>query len=244
MSARLPRLAPVLAALALLVVAPQAAQAKSCPAEKGTLAHDRLGRVWHAGHSLYACTTVYGRAPRARRLGPWASGTKVAWDGSSAAWSVPLNRDGVRSDRGWVASAEDGKRWLLGTRLIPTTGSTAAAEARVQRLFVFGEAAGWVTQDGSVVLAVHSPEDAPAPFGTLPTAPTADHKLALVGRWPATDAATLASTAQLGAFDGDGDGDECGGSESYRLTIVPDAAAPATRIGVSWFGGWERPFCG
>jgi hypothetical protein len=242
MPARLPRLALVLAALAVLVATPQAAQARSCPAEKGTLAHDRLGRVWHAGHSLYACTTVYGRAPRSRRLGPWARGTKVAWDGSSAAWSVPLTRNGVRSDRAWVASAEDGKRWLLGTRLIPATASTSAAEARVQRLFVFGESAGWVTQDGSVVLAVHSPEDAPAPFGTLPTAPTADHELVLVGRWPSAGAAALAATAQLGAFDGDGD--ECGGSESYRLTVIPDASASATPIGVSWFGGWERPFCG
>jgi len=237
------RLAPVLAALALalLLVAPHPAQAKAarhCPAKKGTLAHDSFGRVWHQGHSLYACTTVYARPPRTRRLGPWAGGTKVAWDGSSAAWSVPLTRDGVRSDRGWVASAEDGKRWLLGTRLIPATASTPAAEARVQRLLVFGESAGWVTQDGSVVLAVHAPEDAPAAFGTLPAPPQADHKLVLVGRWPSTTAAALAATVQLGAVDGDGD--ECGGSESYRLTVAPDA----TRVGVSWLGGWERPFCG
>jgi hypothetical protein len=241
------RLVLLLATLALLAAAPQAAQAakSSCPAKKGTLAHDRLGRVWHSGHSLYACTTVYDRAPRARRLGPWASGTKVAWDGSSAAWSVPLIRDGVRSDRAWVASAEDGKRWLLGTRLIPATGSTPAAEGRVQRLFVFGESAGWVTRDGSVVLAVHSPQDVPAPFGTLPTAPAADHKLVLVGRWPSASAGALAASVQLGAFDGDGD--ECGGSESYRLTVVPDATGgtgPSLRLGVSWLGGWERPFCG
>ena len=92
------------------------------------------------------------------------------------------------------------------------------------------------------MLAVHSPEDAPAPFGTLPAVPTADHKLVLVGRWPAASAATLAATAQLGAFDGDGD--ECGGSESYRLTVVPDATTSTPRLGISWLGGWERPFCG
>jgi hypothetical protein len=243
MALRLP-LAPMLAGLALLLAVPHAAQAKakSCPAKPGTLAHNSYGRVWHAGHSLYACTTVYGRAPKTRRLGPYGTGTKVAWDGSSAAWTVALTRDGVRSDRAWVASAEDGKRWLLGTRLIPATTTTPAAEARVQRLFVFGESAGWVTTDGSVVLAVHSPEDAPAPFGPLPTTPTADHKLVLVGRWPTANAPTLAASVQLGAFDGDGD--ECGGSESYRLTVVPDATTPDLRAGVSWFGGWERPYCG
>jgi hypothetical protein len=237
------RSALLLATVAVVVAAPTAASAsaRSCPAERGTLAHDRFGRVWHAGHSLYACTTVYGRAPRARRLGPYATGTKVAWDGSSAAWSVPLTRHGVRSDRAWVASAEDGKRWLLGTRLVPTTTTTTtpAAEARIQRLFVFGESAGWVTRDGSVVLAVHSPQDTPQAFGTLPTPPHADHKLVLVGAWPTTAAASLATTVQLGAFDGDGD--ECGGSETYRLTVAPE---DATRIGVTWTGGWERPFCG
>jgi hypothetical protein len=235
------RSALLLATLAVVVAVPTAAQAaKSCPQKQGTLAHDRFGRVWHAGHSLYACTTVYGRAPRTRRLGPYASGTKVAWDGSSAAWTVPLTRNGVRSDRAWVASAEDGKRWLLGTRLLPATATTAAAEARIQRLFVFGESAGWVTREGSVVLAVHSPQDTPQAFGTLPTAPQADHKLVLVGAWPTTAAGTLAATVQLGAFDGDGD--ECGGSETYRLTATP--AGSAERIGVTWTGGWERPFCG
>lgn len=230
----------LLAALVLLLAAPHAAQAaaKSCPAKPGTLAHNSFGRVWHAGHSLYACTTVYGRAPRTRRLGPYATGTKVAWDGSSAAWSVPLTRNGVRSDRAWVASAQDGKRWLLGTRLLPATATTPAAEARVESIRVYGESAAWVTEEGSVVLAVHSPEDAPAPIGTLPTAPTADHKLVLAGRWTSMSANALSGTIALDAVDGDGD--ECGGSERYRLTVMPDGE----RIGVSWFGGWERPYCG
>jgi len=224
----------------LLVPAAAQAHAKPCPSKRGTLAHDAFGRVWHAGHSLYACTTVYGRAPRARRLGPYAPGTKVAWDGSSAAWSVPLVRHHVRSDRAWVASAEDGRRWLLGTRLLPATADTPAAEARVQRLLVFGESAGWVTRDGAIVLAVHAPEDAPQALGETSFAPRADHRLVLAGRWPSADPARLAAAVHLDAFGGEGD--ECGGSETYRLAVTFGGAT--SPIGVTWLGGWERPFCG
>lgn len=137
----LPLVVLLLAALLAPVGAAQAAaKAKSCPARKGTMAKDSTGRVWHQGRSLYACTTVYGRGPRPRRLGPWTPQTKVAWDGSDAVWSVRLTRGHVSADRIYAA-------------------------------------------------------------------------------------------------------DECGGSEDYRMTVVPDAASGA-RVGISWFGGWSRPFCG
>src|SRR3954464_3579077 len=123
MTVRLP-LTLLLAAVALTV--PAAAHAKAyanCPARSGTLAKDGFGRVWHTKATLYGCTTVYGRRPRTRRLGPWKPGTKGAWDGRHAGWRVPLTRGGVRRDRVYAGSAEDGSRWLLGTRARPATAA-------------------------------------------------------------------------------------------------------------------------
>ncbi|HWH94153.1 MAG TPA: hypothetical protein VNT03_09860 [Baekduia sp.] len=231
-------------ALAVALLAAPASQAKTyakCPAKAGTLAKDTFGGVWHTKATLYGCTTVYGRAPRTVRLGPWKPGTKVAWDGGEAVWSVPLVRGGVRSDRIYAGSAQDGTRWLLGTRALPATANSAAGEARVQRVFAWDVTAGWVTRAGAVVFAVRSPEDEPKAIGALPAAPVADHRLVLVGAWPGADPATLAATVKIDAKDGDGD--ECGGSADYRLTVVPDAAA-GDRVGVSWWAGWSRPFCG
>jgi hypothetical protein len=215
---------------------------RACPAKRGTLATSGLGRVWHTKATLYGCTTVYGRRPHTVRLGPWKPGTKVAWDGSQAVWTVALTRDGVRSDRVYAADAQDGHRWLVGTRALPASASGPAGEARVRRVFSYDVTAGWVTTDGAVVFAQRSPQEAPQAIGTLPAAPTADHHLVLVGRWPDAGAAALAATVKLDAADGDGD--ECGGSAGYRLTLAPDAAAPGTRVGVQWWGGWERPDCG
>lgn len=235
--------AALLTSAALGAAAPaQAAPAKQCPAKKGTLAKDSRGRVWHQGASLYACTTVYGRAPRAVRLGPWKAGTKVAWDDSDAVFSVPLTRRGtVVGDRVYAADAQDGRRWLLGTRAVPKTATTAAREARVQRVFAWGATAAWVTKDGAVVFALRSPEDAPAAEGALPAAPVADGKLALVGTWTGISPTDLGRSLKIDASGGDGD--ECGGSEEYRLTLVPDAGS-GVRVGVRWFGGWSRPYCG
>jgi hypothetical protein len=236
---------PVLAALSILAL-PHAAEAKpssrSCPSKAGTLAKDRLGRVWHQGSSLYACTTVYGRAPRSVRLGPWRAGTKLAWSGSDAVWSVPLTRGGkVVGDRLYAADAEDGRRWLLGPRAVPATATAAAREARVQRVFAWGATAAWVTRDGAVVFALRSPADVPVAEGALPAAPVASKKLTLVGTWPEVGPTDLGRTVEIDASGGDGD--ECGGSQQYRLTLVPDAASGA-RVGVRWFGGWSRPYCG
>jgi hypothetical protein len=235
-------LAAALLTSAALAPAAQAATAKSCPAKKSTLAKDSRGRVWHQGASLYGCTTVYGRAPRSVRLGPWKAGTKVAWDGSHAVFSVPLTRGGkVVGDRIYAADAQDGRRWLLGTRAMPKTATTAAREARVQRVFAWGATAGWVTKDGAVVFALRSPEDTPTAEGVLAAAPIADGKLTLVGTWADVSPTDLGRTVKIDASGGDGD--ECGGSEEYRLTLVPDVGSGA-RVGVRWFGGWSRPFCG
>jgi hypothetical protein len=228
--------------LAALPGAAQAGRSAGCPAQRGTLAHDGFGRVWHQGASLYGCTTVYGRRPRSRRLGPWRPGAKVAWDGSDAVWSVPLTRGGeVVGDRVYAADAQDGTRWLLGARALPAAATAGAGEARVQRVFAHGATAAWVTTGGAVVFALRSPEDDPAAEGALGATPVADGHLTLVGTWTGRSPTDLGRTLAIDSAGGDGD--ECGGSEEYRLTVVPDAGSGA-RVGVRWLGGWSRPFCG
>jgi hypothetical protein len=227
------------AALALVPSAADAASVKPCPAQKHTLAKASAGRVWYSGSSLYACTTVYGRKPNKVRLGPWRTGGKVAWDGSDAVWSVPLTKSGkVVGDRVYAADAEDGSRWLLGAR------AGVSAEARTQRMFAWGTVGGWVTKDGTVVMAQRSPQDAPTAIGTLPAAPVAAGKLVVVGTWTGVSPTDLGRTIKIDTTPGSGDGDECGGAEEHRLTLAPDASAPGTRVGVAWWGSWERPFCG
>lgn len=232
--------ASIVIGVLLALVAPRAdaASSKTCPARTHTLAKTSVGRVWSSGSSLYACTTVYGRQPNARRLGPWRSGGKVAWDGSDAVWSVPLTRGGhVVGDRVYAADAEDGSRWLLGAR------AGVSAEARTQRMFAWGTTGGWVTRDGQVVFAQRSPTEAPKAIGTLPAPPVASGKLVVVGAWPGVSPTGLGRTVKLDTTPGSGDGDECGGAEEYRMTLVPDAASGA-RVGVAWWGSWERPYCG
>lgn len=232
---------PVLAATALAVaVAPSAAVAatKSCPARPNTLAKVWAGRVWASGGSLYGCTTVYGRKPNKVRLGPWRSGGKVAWDGSDAIWSVPLVRGGkVVGDRVYAADAEDGSRWLLGAR------AGVSAEARTQRMFSWGVVGGWVTRDGTVVMTERSPQEPPKVIGTLPAPPVVSGKLLVIGRWTGVTPTELGRTVRINTTPGTGDGDECGGVEEYRMTLMPDPVS-GDRVGVSWWGGWERPFCG
>src|SRR3954451_14454334 len=235
----------VLAALAALAHGAGAAQARAprdCPKRADTIAVRPLGRVWHQAGGLWACTTVYGRAPRLRRLGPYKRGTHVAFDGVHVVWTVPLVRDGRRSDRAWAASAEDGTRWLSGRRLLPASAVGPAGEARLQRLLGADAGAAWVTTGGAVVLALQAPQSDPQAVGTLPAAPQDDHGLVLAGTWATADPAALAATAALEILEGAGD--ECGGGNPYKLTVAPDPAAPADRAGVQRDGGWERPFCG
>jgi hypothetical protein len=234
MTPRRPLLPLLLAACALTAVLTGPAQARKsydCPKRAGTLAVKPLGRVWHQAGSLYACTTVYGRRPQLRRLGPWKAGTRIAFDGVGVVWTVPLLRGGVRSDRAWAASAEDGRRWLAGRRLLP------AGEARVQRVLGTDQGAAWVTTGGAVVLALRSPQSDPEAVGTLPAAPVADRGLVVLGPFAGAGAAASATLEEL-----EGDGDECGGANPYRLTVQPEPGAD--RVGVTWWGGWERPFCG
>jgi hypothetical protein len=228
------------AALALAVIglaAPSGALARShkCPHHHGQLAGDSFGNAWHHGASLYACTTVYDHKPGARRLGPWTSATKIAWDGVDAVWSVRQN--GI--DRMWAANADNGKRWLSATNLVPDGAGHPFLTGRVQRILLSDQSAAWITQQGQVVMALHDPADDPEAVGALPAPLVAVKQLLLVGSYPSIAPATLAATAKLQELDGDGD--ECGGVNPYKLTFQPDSSGP--RLGAQWDGYWESTNC-
>jgi len=236
-------LATAIAAGALVAAAPHGALAapRSCPAKQGTLAKDShgIGRVWHSKGSLYACTTVYGHRPRARRMGPYKPGTKVAFDGVNIGWTVPLTRSGVRSDRAWAGSADTGRRWLEGKRLIPASGDAPEREGRVQRIVLNDRGLAWVTRGGEVTFALESPEDTPRPIGTLPGPLLGDGERLFVGGFGPASAAQIAASLKLEILDGDGD--ECGGWNPYKLTFRTDPAGPL--LGVDWGGGWTSTNC-
>lgn len=223
-----------------LTAAPVGASAASddCPRQRGTIATQPLGRVWHRGTTLYGCTAVYGHRPRTKRLGRWSATTRVSFDGVNVAWTVRRTVDGRRVDRIWAANIDSAQRWLKGAPLIPRAGATAPREARAQRVQVRDQGVAWVTQDGDVVLALRSPEDTPEAIGAAGTL-THSGQYLLLGSWSAMPARELAATLTLRELAGEGD--ECGAVNPYELTVRPDAAEPP--IGVRWSGYWSSTNC-
>lgn len=235
--------AAALAATATALPSPASAapKVKNCPAQTGTIVKDSIGRVWHRGLKLYACTTVYAHAPKSRYMGPWSSGTKVSFDGVNLAWTVRSTAAGKSTDRVWAGSADTGKRWMLAQKPNPGGATLADREVRIQRILATDRAIAWVTQGGDVVGALEDPAGEPLEVvGTFTTPPSVlQKKLVLVGSWPAVPAAQLAASLKLA--EESGDGDECGGVNPYLLTVRPDAAAPA--VGVRWDGYWTSTNC-
>lgn len=236
------RIAPLILGAAVLAAVPAGASAasKDCPPKKGTIVKKSLGRIWHQGSSLYGCTTVYAHKPKSKRLGPWKPGTRVRFDGVNVVWSVPLVRDGVRSDRMWAANVDSASRWLTGTRIVPQSGDTPAREARVRTLVMQDTGAAWLTTDGAVVAALRFPETDPQAIGGLPGPFVPAQKLLLVASYP--DAPTQdAIAASLKIDEGDGEGDECGGSNPYSFLF--STAPAASPVGVLWWGSWTSTNC-
>lgn len=222
---------------------PAAASARShtCAPKTGTPAIDahKTGRVWHQGTSLYACTTVYDHVPKAKRMGPWAAGTKVAFDGVNLAWTVPMKIEGRGTDRVWAANVDSGRRWMLAQKPNPGGATKPAREGRVQRLVVTDQAVAWVTKGGAVVGAFVEPADDPSPVGPLPSPPVVQQNLTLVGSFGDADPVALGKSLKLAEMSGDGD--ECGGVNEYVLTVRPDAA-PAS-VGIQQSGYWQSTNC-
>lgn len=217
-----------------------AARSAVCPSQTGTIVKDNTGRVFHRGTRLYACTTVYGHAPKSRYMGPWSQYTKVAFDGVNLGWTVRTTAAGKRTDRVWAGSADTGKRWMLGQKPNPGGADLAAREDTVSRIVAQDRGVAWVTKGGAVVGALQDPaEDVVTPIGSFATAPSVlQKKLVLVGSWPG---ATKQLASSLALTETGGDGDECGGVDTYVLTVRPDAAADP--VGVRWDGYWSSTNC-
>ncbi len=234
--------ATAIAAASSLGATQASATSTTCPKVKvGTLAVAPLGRVWHKGSNLYACTTVYGHAPKSKRVGKWTPGTRVAFNGDELAWTTRVKKDGVTSNRIWAVIVDNKSRWLEGRLAVPPTATDAEAEDTIVKVLVHDRGVAWVTGGGTVAMALNDPQEDPTAKGTLPATPTLakKEKRLRVATYPGA-AQQLADTLTLAVGSG-GDGDECGAVDPYELTFQPTAGAPLT--GVTWDGGWYSTNC-
>ncbi|MBO9534360.1 MAG: hypothetical protein J7513_15415 [Solirubrobacteraceae bacterium] len=208
--------------------------------------------LFRKGSSLWACTAYYGDPPKTRRLGPWSQGfSRVHFDGSTAVWTVAGPKfEGVPVDRVWVADAPRGHAWIKGLRPVPGK-QLDDTDSHVAALHATGDAAGWVTGGGAVVMTVQDPQSSdatPLGLGTPAAAPAPvlgiaqglsdplaarGHRL-LVGRWMGVSPETIGATMSITA--GEGDGDECGGAGPWSLTVRPLSGQP--RVGATWDSDW------
>lgn len=215
--------------------------------------------------TLYVCTAYYGDPPVSRKLGPWTKQSQLAFNGSTVVWTVrakATDGSGAGIDRVYAADGPYGV-WLKGVR--PVTGPTSSIDTRVARLAVHGDAVAWVTTQGEVVLGMESPNGAEAdtvgagtPGAAAPVVPgvTDDPSISaadvlgypqglrdplkptgkrlLIGRWAALAGPDFADSLEMA--DAGGDGDECGGVSSVRVTVRPVAGQP--RVGATWSSDW------
>lgn len=242
------RVGAVIGALLLVTAAPTEARVARCPHHAGTLATTERypngvsARVWHQGTSLYGCTTAFRRT--IRRLGPYRPGTTVAvtpW--GHVAWTVPLLRDGVRSDRIWATTIDERQTWLAGKRLVPRRGSESEREGQILRVVVTdGPDAGgaaWVTRAGDVAMATQVTNESPVPIGALPVALKPAGRRLLVGSFGESAAAHIASTLKIAVDDEYGDG--CEGGRTYATRF--STAADGDEIGAAWRHFWLSDDC-
>lgn len=223
------------------VATSSASAAASCPPRKGTLAKVSDARVWHQGTSLYACTTSYGVKPKARRIGPWTPKTRVAFDGTNVAWTTQVKRGGKTVDRVWASDVLRDGRWLGGRQALPKAAPGGSrGEARVLRIRIEGGVAGWMTDGGTVVMAARSADDTPERIGGGTLAGPVDDDYVRIEQVARTAASDLAPTLKLAS--GSGEGDECGGSAPYELTV--SSGPNLTPRGARWYAGYlGAPAC-
>ena len=130
----------------------------------------------------------------------------------------------------WAANADNGKRWLSGTKLVPGAAGAPFTDGQAQHILLADQSAAWLTKAGQVVMALHEPaDDTDADRNARVVAAGRGQAAAARRHLPDVASSRIASTMKLQELDGDGD--ECGGENPYRLTIKGDAACARRRVG-------------
>ncbi|MDO9408413.1 hypothetical protein [Patulibacter sp.] len=223
-----------------------AAKHAPCPTTGTTLvkATGPNVRVWREGATLKACTRKAGQRRYLRTLGSWSTATKVAVGGTSVAWTTPTGTAEAPTDRLATRDVRTGRTWLSTVRAVPAaSASTPAADDVVLRLLTDGRVTTWVTGRGVVAAAVRTYDDEATTMygeGHPGTVPFHVGRRFVLGDAGPAQAASVASRLELSVG---GDGDECGGTDDYRVTVP--AFGDRQQL---WFvyasESYERPDCG
>lgn len=231
-----PLAAAALGALALAGpgVAPAAAASRHapCPTSGTTLTTSGAPnvRVWREGSTLRACTRVPGQRRYVRALGTWSPSTKVYASARNVAWTTERATPAGPVDAVRTIDVRTGASWLKTIHAaVAPDAATPASDDRVLRLVTDDTATTWVTARGVVAAAVRKldPEQPGILYGEglAGTAPyRAGRRFFLGDAGPANAPAVAAGLA----LDQSSEGDECGGTTDYRVTLPAWDARPAT----------------
>lgn len=214
--------------------APAAAAKKHAPCPKAGTTLTTSGspnvRVWRAGTALRACTRAPGQRRYVRTLGTWSPSTKVYASARNVAWTTERTSPAGPVDAVRTVDVRTGASWLstVHAALAPDA-ATPASDDRVLRLITDDTATTWVTARGIVAVAVRK-IDAEQP-GTLygegltgTTPYRVGRRFFLGNAGPANAPAVAAGLA----LEQSSEGDECGGTTDYRVSIPAWDARPAT----------------
>lgn len=241
-------------------VAPPAAlavgQTDPCPKRKHEVKRVYGSAVWARGGSLFGCVRGY-RNPqlgevedsdpgidhphtKARRLGPWSTGSRIVFDGVEATWAYrTTSKTGDPIDRMYAIDVRQGKAWLRGAR-----PSFDTADRVVDRLALGTNFAAWITTRGTVMAGAEGgfgPETPNDPFDLelvgagapgLVSALVPQGNRLLIGQFPALTPEGRATFRLKRLSDLDMENEQCIGSYRWETTVEPSPGA--ARVGGIW----------
>lgn len=245
------------------IAAPSASAGSTWPCAKRKNEVVRTGGsvVWHRGGSLFGCVAGYsnpdmfgdveGSDPwphtpptKAKRLGPWSSGSQIEFDGVEAVWAYrTTSKAGAAIDRMYAIDVREGKPWMRAARPTFDTADRVVADLKLGQNY-----AAWVTARGTLMAAAEGGfgegEAAPDPFdlervgagtpgaaGLVPALVPRDGRL-LIGHFE-EHAAQAQATLQIRTIgDADMQNEECIGSHRWEASVRPLPDGP--RVGGIW----------